>query len=134
MNKNISTAVVLSTLLILGTVGCHKTADSQIQIEQAAQAMAQTETPHPTASATPAASPVEQVNEALGAYKSGNYTEAVTRFQTMRGHTAMSGQQLESLNNVMAAVMSDLYARAAKGDAQAQAAIEEYRRLKSSPQ
>lgn len=43
----------------------------------------------------------------------------------------MSGSQLIDLNKAVAATMSDLYLRAAKGDVQAKAAIAEYDRLRN---
>lgn len=131
MKRNIPCATVFSLVLILGTAGCgRKSVDTKTQIDQAAQAMAKAEAFQPPASAgAPSPTPARQMNEALVAYKSGNLEDAVTRFQTMRAHAAMSGEELMALNNAMAAVMSDIYARAAKGDVRAQQAVQEYQRL-----
>ena len=61
------------------------------------------------------------MNEALAAYKNGNYQDAVTRLQVMRAKAAMSPQQRMALQDAMGAVMTEVYALAAKGDARAQA-------------
>jgi hypothetical protein len=134
MNEKISTATVVSLVLIMGVAGCgRKSVDAKTQIDQAAQAMAKAEASQPppttTAAPTSAPAPARQMNEALTAYKSGNLEDAVTRFQTMRAHTAMSGEELMALNKAMSAVMGDIYARAAKGDVRAQQAVQEYQRL-----
>lgn len=83
-------------------------------------------------SANAAPPPVQQMNEAVASYKSGNLEDAVTRFQKMRIHGTLSGEQLMALNSAMAAVMGDIYARAAKGDARAQAAVKEYERMQNA--
>lgn len=139
MNKNFPTVMAFSVLLVFETAGCgRKPADTKTQIDQSAQAMAQAEPIKPTATAaptaTPAPAPVQQMNEALASYKSGNLEDAVTRFQKMRAQTAMSPQQLMALNDAMAAVMGDIYARAAKGDARAIAAVNEYQRMQNNRQ
>jgi hypothetical protein len=134
MNIKNSTVAVLGLALIIGIAGCgRKSVDAKTQIDQAAQEMVKAEAAQPSpATATATASPLkpaQQMNDALAAYKNGNLEDAVTRFQAMRARTAMSGAELMALNNAMAAVMADIYARAAKGDVQAQKAVQDYQRL-----
>jgi predicted small lipoprotein YifL len=137
MKKRIPFAVAISALVILGLTGCgHKAPNPQSEIDKATQVMAQTASPPATAAATPtavAAPPpaAQQMNEAVASYKNGDLEDAVTRFQRMRNHGALTGEQLQALNNAMAAVMGDIYMRAAKGDAKAQAAVKEYERMQN---
>jgi hypothetical protein len=130
----LTTPIVLSWLLVVATAGCgHKSSDTNTQIDQAVQAMAHAKTPPPTeaadSSASPVPTPVQQMNDALVSYKAGDYETAVTRFQTIRVHTVMTGEQLLALNNALTAVMGDLYARAAKGDAAAVQAVKQYEQM-----
>ena len=97
--------------------------------------MAQAESPQPAAAAPTATTtppPRQQMDDALASYKSGNLEDAVTRFQKLRAQTPMTGEELMALNKAMSAVMGDIYARAAKGDVQAQQAVQEYQRLQQN--
>jgi hypothetical protein len=137
MNQNFSMTMALAFLLTFAVMGCgRKAADPKVEIDKAAQAMAQAAPPPSagtaTAQANAAPPPVQQMNDAVASYKSGNLEDAVTRFQKMRIHAALSGEQLMALNSAMAAVMGDIYARAAKGDARAQAAVKEYERMQNA--
>jgi len=139
MNRILYATVALSVFLILANSGCgHKTADNKAQINQATQDMVKAGQNQPMTMTAPGAvsapSNVQQMNDALASYKSGDLEDAVTRFQVMRAHTSMSGEELIALNNAMAAVMGDIYARAAKGDVRAQQAVREYQRLQQNRQ
>jgi len=72
-----------------------------------------------------------KVNDATALWKNGDYQQAVVKFHDLQVNTPMSGQQLMELNQAMAATMSDLYTRAAQGDARAKMAVAEYDRLKN---
>ena len=136
MNRQVFLLAAVGAALLIAGVGCsRKTADTKSQIDQATQAMAQAASPQPVASAAPnnasPSSPAGQMNDALASYHNGNYEDAVTRFQNLRSQTAVTPEQLMALNKAMAAVMADLYDRAAKGDARAKAAIAAYQQLQN---
>jgi hypothetical protein len=69
----------------------------------------------------------------LAAYKSGDLQDAVTRLQKLRATPVMTPQQRIALNDAMAAVMSEIYGLAAKGDARAIAAVKQYEELQTKP-
>lgn len=129
---------ILFILLLCGLVpviGCgQKTGNTQSQIDQAVQAMAQVTTPAPVAAAPAAPSmptALQQMNDALASYKAGDFQTAVTQFQMMRAYSVMTGDQLMALNKALGAVMSDLYTRAAKGDAAAAQAVKQYEQMQT---
>lgn len=131
MNRSFFIAMMV-TILSLSVVSCgRKNADTSGQIKQALKEMAAAKS---SATATNEKAPAQQLDDALAAYKSGDYQNAVIQLQAMRFHAHMTGAQLLALNSATDAVMNDLYARMAKGDEQAQAAIKEYQRLQNSPQ
>ena len=66
------------------------------------------------------------MNQAVVAYKSGNLEDAVTRLQTLRASPVLTPQQRLALNDAMAAVMTEIYTMASKGDARAIAAVKQY--------
>ena len=72
------------------------------------------------------------MNQALASYKSGNFEDAVTQLQKLRAQPVMTPQQRMALQDAMAAVMTDIYTRAANGDARAQQAVKEYERMQNS--
>jgi hypothetical protein len=112
--------------------GCQRKVDPAVELEKAAQALA-AETPAPSAAATarPVAMPAQEMNQALSEYKSGNLPTAVVRLQTLRAAPAMSPQQRIVVNEAMAAVMTEVYALAAKGDARAIHAVRQYERMQT---
>jgi hypothetical protein len=136
MEISVMKRTVLAISLLCGflpVIGCgQKTANTQSQIDQAVQSMARATSPAPAAadSAVPP-TPLQQMNDAVASYKAGDFEAAVTRFQTIRAHTAMTGDQLLALNNALGAVMSDLYTRAAKGDAAAGQAVKQYEQMQT---
>ena len=73
----------------------------------------------------------QQMNQAMAAYKSGNLEDTVTRLQTLRAAPAISPQQRVAVNDATAAVMADIYARAAKGDAGAMQAVKQYEQMQT---
>ena len=144
-------AMVLCAALVVGLAGCSRKTEANRELENAAKAMEQappdqqpaaTGQPAQQAPAVPAAapstaeipqSPVQQVNQAMAAYKSGDYEDAVTRLHTLRAKAAMSPQQTMALQDAMAAVMTDVYDRASKGDARAIQAVKQYKEMQTAP-
>ena len=87
----------------------------------------------PTAPAARAASaPAQQVREALADYKAGKMEDAVTRLQLLRATPAMSPQQRMALQDGLAAVMTEIYALAEKGDPRAIAAVARYEKMQTA--
>ncbi|MBM3870432.1 MAG: hypothetical protein FJ392_05625 [Verrucomicrobia bacterium] len=91
---------------------------------------APTAEPPPTG-APPAPAPAQEMQQAVQAYKGGQFEDAVVRLQRLRATPAMSGQQRMALNDAMAAVMTDIYALAAKGDPRAIQAVKQYEQLQT---
>ncbi len=132
--------------------GCGQKTDADSELERAARALQEAEpAPAPGSSPAPVTSPVyvpsgtaaqpaqaqptpppaEQMSEAMTAYKSGNLEDAVTRLQRLRATPAMTPQQRMALNDAMAAVMTEIYSLAAKGDARAIQAVKQYEAMQS---
>ena len=129
--------------LVLGLVavcvfgGCKKKA-AEVSVDDAvkeatqaepAAAAAQPATAPQNGEAQVQSAPAQQVNEAVADYKSGKYEEAIARLQKLRSMPTATPQQAMAVQDATAAVMNDLYALAAKGDARAQQAIQQYQRL-----
>ncbi|MCW5556082.1 MAG: hypothetical protein KIS67_28490 [Verrucomicrobiae bacterium] len=132
--------------------GCGQKTDADSELERAARALQEAD-PAPQAGAAtapvttpvyvpsgttaqpaqaqPAPPPAEQMSEAMTAYKSGNLEDAVTRLQRLRATPAMTPQQRMALNDAMAAVMTEIYSLAAKGDARAIQAVKQYEAMQS---
>ena len=132
----------------IGTTGCNKKPSADRALDEAVKALAQPDsgqraspaiaqtppatapTPAPTvAAATPVS---QQMTQAVASYKSGRYEDAVTRLQWLRAREGNTPEQLMAIQEAMAAVMGDIYARAARGDAVAQKAVKEYERLQNA--
>lgn len=142
-------ACISATLLFSG---CGQEKDASSELERAARAMQEADpaaepgpAPAPVttpvyvpsgttaqpAHAQPAPPPAEQMSEAMTAYKSGNLEDAVTRLQRLRATPAMTPQQRMALNDAMAAVMTEIYSLAAKGDARAIQAVKQYEAMQT---
>ena len=105
-------AVVLSA--------CHKQSAVN-ELEKAAAAMTKTETapaaPDPARDREVASPPpAQQVQQALTDYKAGKMEDAVTRLQMLRATPVLSPQQRMALQDSVAAVMTEVYTLAQKGD------------------
>jgi hypothetical protein len=128
-------------LCLVGAVptSCGSKRDVTSELQKAAAAMAK---PEPAQEAPPAAeapqqtpsSPAAQMtipvqaqgqemNQAIAAYKADDLQDAVRRLQNLRHSPVMSAEKRMALNDAMAAVMTEIYARAAKGDASAIQAV-----------
>lgn len=127
---------VIAVASVLLLVGCGGQPDANTELQKATVAMAQVEPaqPAPVAASTqttPAPAPAAEMNQAMAAYKSGNLEDAVTRLQKLRATPVMTPQQRIALNDAMAAVMGEIYALAAKGDARAIQAVKQYEKLQT---
>jgi len=125
--------------------GCGKQPDANRELERAAETMASEEPgaasaavpsqptpalqPAPTEAASPA--PAQQMRQALVAYKAGNLEDAVTRLQHLRAQPTMTPQQRMAMNDAMAAVMTEIYTLAAKGDGRAIQAVKQYEQMQT---
>lgn len=126
--------IAVASALVL--VGCGGQPDANKELQKAAAAMAQVEPAQsvPVAApnqTTPTVAPAAEMNQAMAAYKSGNLEDAVTRLQKLRATPVMTPQQRIALNDAMAAVMGEIYALAAKGDARAIQAVKQYEKLQT---
>jgi hypothetical protein len=139
---------VLSFFAATGMVGCSRKPDAKSELEKAAAALQKSEPALPAlaqpaplpspataeSSASPAqtaTTPSQQMNAAIAAYKAGNLDDAVTRLQKLRATPTMTPEQRITLNDAMAAVMSEIYAQAAKGDSRAAAAVKQYEQMQT---
>lgn len=131
-------------LVAVGFVGCGGKPDANSELEKAAKAMEQadssqttpaTSQPAPPVSAAPSAvqqTPSQQMGQAMTLYKNGEYENAVTSLQTLRDKATLSPQQNMAVQDAMAAVMTDIYTRASRGDARAQQAVKQYEASKNT--
>lgn len=145
----VSVACALALLAV--PTGCQKKSDPNADLQRAAQAMEQTDasqaaaapqTPPPPPPANPAgaqaAPPVggnvvaQQMNQAMTSYQGGNYVDAVTRLQWLRASAPKTPDQAQALQDAIASVMGELYARAARGDATAAQAVKQYEQYLNS--
>jgi outer membrane protein assembly factor BamD (BamD/ComL family) len=149
MEVNIPTLVVCGVSLFVASAGCSHKSDANSELEKAASVMeqaapAQPAPPVPTSVQTeqppqpepaPAAepAPAQEMKQAVAAYKSGDLQDAVTRLQKLRATPAMTPQQRIALNDAMAAVMSEIYGLAEKGDARAIQAVKKYEEMQTQP-
>ena len=147
MKKNLPPLIVLCVSLAVATPGCSRKTDANAELQKAADTLANAEPapapapapaqpaqplqPAPAPEAAPATVPAQQVSQAMAAYKAGNLEDAVTRLQKLRATSAMTPQQRIALNDAMAAVMTDIYALAAKGDARAKQAVKQYEQMQT---
>ena len=129
------------TLAVL-FAGCSGEPDANIELEKAARALEQADAgqsatapaqPVATVTATTQQTPSQQMSQAMTLYKNGEYENAMTRLQTLRERATLSAQQNMALQDAMAAVMTDIYTRASKGDARAQLAVKQYEASKNMP-
>ncbi len=119
---------------------CHKKQDPVSELEKAAAAMASPETA-PTAPAVPDAgprpapastSPAKQVQQALADFKAGTMEDTVVRLQLLRTMSVLSPQQRMALQDSVAAVMTEIYTLAEKGDPRAKAAVARYEQMQTA--
>ena len=128
------------TAIAVALSACHKKQDPVSELEKAAAAMTSPETA-PAAPAAPDASPrpapaslppAKQVQQAITDYKAGNMEDAVVRLQLLRATSVLSPQQRMALQDSVAAVMTEIYTLAEKGDARAKAAVARYEQMQTT--
>jgi hypothetical protein len=71
------------------------------------------------------------MNQAIVVYKAGDLEDAVARLEKLRMTPVMSAEKRMALNDAMAAVMSEIYALAEKGDARAIQAVKLAEQMRS---
>ncbi|MEO6036622.1 MAG: hypothetical protein ABIQ35_15335 [Verrucomicrobiota bacterium] len=128
-------AIPILAIFVVSLAGCKKQPDANAELANAVKALEKADTgqnpaptPAPAASADAVSSqPVaRQMSEAMTAYKSGNYDDAMSRLHLLRSRAAKTPEQTMAVQDAMAAVMTELYDRASKGDTKAQQAIKQY--------
>ena len=142
-------ALLTATML----AGCSGKTNAKAELEKAADALAKTEAepapatpapsePAPSESAVPStpdepiappATPARQMQQAMASYKSGELEDAVTRLQKLRAVTTLTPQQRMALQDSVAAVMTEIYGLAAKGDSRAIQAVKQYEEMQTRP-
>ncbi len=124
----------LSFALLAG--GCRRKppVSGSADLETAASKFAAAEAvPTATAPSNTAAvaGPTQEMNQAVQAYKGGQFEDAVTRLQNLRARPGMTGQQYMALNDAMAKVTATLNELAAKGDPRAIEALKKYEQMQT---
>ena len=141
---------ILGLTIALLVPGCsRKTTDAKTELDKAAAALGPAEpasapAPEPTAPvaaepnapapavAMPAGTPAQQMQLAITSYKSGELEDAVTRLQKLRMTPTLTPEQRMAVQDGVAAVMAEVYARAEKGDQRAVAAVKQYEEMQTS--
>jgi hypothetical protein len=82
--------------------------------------------------ADPVPTPARQMQQAVAAYRSGELEDAVIRLQKLRMMPTLTAQQRMAVQDSVAAVMSEIYSRAEKGDARAIQAVRQYEEMQTS--
>ena len=135
---------------LLPFAGCSHKTDAKTELEKAVTVLSQGEpaaqsapepTPAPAAAipestpeqtAAPAPPPAQQMRQALIAYKAGDMEDAVTRLQKLRMTVALTPQQRMAVQDGVAAVMTEVYGLAERGDSRAIAAVRQYEEMQTS--
>lgn len=139
MKPSFRWSATLGVALVVALPGCSRKTDTNAELEKAANSLASTQPvavpaqqAHPDQAAPaarvapPAAAPAQEMNQAMMAYKAGQLKDTVTHLQQLRAMPTITPQQRIAVNDAMAAVMTDIYTRAAKGDARAIQAVKQY--------
>jgi hypothetical protein len=141
---------ILSVCVATVVTGCSRKSDAKVELDKAVAILEKSDAtvpapaqplPSPTPSPTtplpgqsqPAATPARQMTAAIAAYKSGNLDDAVTRLQKLRATPVMTPEQRIAVNDAIAAVMNEIGALAAKGDARAIQAVKLYEQMQTQP-
>lgn len=146
MKSGFPTVAALGAGLLLALSGCGSKQDAASELDKAAAALkevpaaeappapaapAQPIQPAPTAPAVAAPPPATEMSQAITAFKGGKLEDAVTRLQRLRAAPALTPQQRIALNDAMAAVMTEIYGLAAKGDPRAVQAVKQYEAMQT---
>jgi hypothetical protein len=140
-------AIALSAFLI----GCAHKTDPTTELEKAANLLAKAEpalpTPEPAPEpqapafaepAVPAGSaavsgqtPSQCMRLAISAYKAGELEDVVTRLQKLRATPTLTAQQRMAVQDGVAAVMTEIYTLASKGNTRAIQAVQQYEQMQT---
>lgn len=141
MNNRFPILMIGCATLGVLLAGCSGEPDANVELQKAAKALEQGDAGQPApapaqpvaaATVTAQQTPSQQMSQAMTLYKNGEYENAMTRLQTLRERATLSPQQNMALQDAMAAVMTDVYTRASKGDARAQLAVKQYEQSKNT--
>ena len=126
----------LLAAIAVGLSACHKQ-DPVIELEKAAAELAKTETAPAAPDAGPGLAPAnpppaQQMQQAIADYKAGKMEDTVTRLQVLRTTAVLSPQQRMALQDSVAAVMTEIYTLAEKGDTRAIAAVVQYEKMQTA--
>ena len=126
----------LLAAIVVGMSACHKQ-DPVIELEKAAAEIAKTETAPAAPDAGPGLAPAnpppaQQMQQAIADYKAGKMEDTVTRLQLLRATAVLSPQQRMALQDSVAAVMTEIYTLAEKGDPRAIAAVAQYEKMQTA--
>ena len=126
----------LLAAIAVGLSACHKQ-DPVIELEKAAAEIAKTETAPAAPDAGPGLAPAnpppaQQMQQAIADYKAGKMEDTVTRLQLLRATAVLSPQQRMALQDSVAAVMTEIYTLAEKGDPRAKAAVVRYEQMQTT--
>jgi hypothetical protein len=86
----------------------------------------------PQVPALPAGTPAQQMHLAIASYKAGELEDAVIRLQKLRAMPTLTAAQRMAVQDGVAAVMTEIYGQAAKGDARAAQAVRQYEEMQTS--
>jgi len=146
-------ALAMYALCLVTMAGCHRQGDANAEMAKAVKALEEVSSPpalSPPPATTPAAAstappaessqrpvtsqPVaQQMSQAMVSYKSGDYEDAIMRLQLLRSRVAKTPEQTMAIQDAVAAVMAELYARAEKGDTRAGQAIKQWQEIRNRP-
>jgi hypothetical protein len=138
-------------IVVALVAGCSHKADTNTELEKAAQALGDGGTaqapapsaPPPPEPAAPEAQPVasdptpqltpsQEMRQAIVSYRSGQLEDAVTRLQKLRMTVALTPQQRMAIQDGVAALMSEVYGMAERGDARAIQAVKQYEQMQTT--
>ncbi len=127
------TLIWLMTVAALpGLSGCHKQTSANDQLAQLGSAFpASSNTSPSSAESSPPADANGFVRLALAAAQTNDYAGGVIALQSVQQSPALTPGQLKAVHGAMQAMTADLVARAARGDAQAKAALAAIERTRS---
>ena len=140
-----SNDLFVSCIAALLVSGCSSKKDANSELQKASAVMAQPEqaqapaAPEPSQSTSgstaapvaPTTTPAQEMNQAMTAYKAGDLDDAVRRLQKLRATPVLSAEKRIAVNDATAAVMAEIYALAAKGDARAIQAVKLYEQMQT---
>lgn len=132
MKSLILPLLLVFTGVVLTTNGCRRKTggNASAELEVAASTFTAT-VPAASPGTAPAPAPAQDMQQAVQAYKGGQFEDAVNRLQKLRATPGMSAHQQMALNDAMAAVMNDIYSLAAQGDQRAVQAVKQYEKLQT---